>query len=162
MSKDSFLIRRVLFIEFNEQIRRWLSSSSSSPFDDRYHFGSTLRYNREAFYFILFFFLPFFSILFLLSGEKNGWKPLSAIVGIWTDSWTPLKGGGGRPVSRTVTGNNSRQVRFAVLENGKINGQTLVFPCKFFTIPTLPISMVQTSGRAQVGRREGNCSFIPR
>lgn len=84
--KGLFLIRRVLFVEFNEQIRRWLSSSSSSPFDDRYHFGSTLRYNRETFYFILFFFLPFFSILFLLSGEKNGWKPLSAIVGIWTDS----------------------------------------------------------------------------
>lgn len=85
-TKDSFLIRRVLFVEFNEQIRRWLPSSSFSPSDDRYHFGSTLRYNRETFYFILFFFLPFFSILFLLSGEKNGWKPLSAIVGIWTDS----------------------------------------------------------------------------
>lgn len=84
--KGLFLIRRVLFIEFNEQIRRWLPSSSFSPSDDRYHFGSTLRYNRETFYFILFFFLPFFSILFLLSGEKNGWKPLSAIVGIWTDS----------------------------------------------------------------------------
>lgn len=77
-TKDSFLIRRVLFIEFNEQIRRWLSSSSSSPFDNRYHFGSTLRYNREAFYFILFFFSSFlFNIVFTKRREE--W--LETIVG---------------------------------------------------------------------------------
>lgn len=62
--KGLFLIRRVLFVEFNEQIRRWLPSSSFSPSDDRYHFGSTLRYNREAFYFILFFFFLSFQYCF--------------------------------------------------------------------------------------------------
>lgn len=116
---------------------------------DRYHFGSTLRYNREAFYFILFFFF-LFNIVF--SGEKNGWKPLSAIVGIWRDSRTPSEGEDS-PVSRTVTGKNSRQVRFAVWKwknNGV--GQTLVFPCKLFTI--LPISMVQTFGHRLAGGKE--------
>lgn len=151
----TFLIRCVLFpiVEFNQQIRRWLlppsSSSSSSPSID---IISVQRSGITERRFILFYFFSFFLFNIVFSGEKNGWKPLSAIVGIWRDSRTPSEGEDS-PVSRTVTGKNSRQVRFAVWKwknNGV--GQTLVFPCKLFTI--LPISMVQTFGHRLAGGKE--------
>lgn len=81
-----------------------LPSSSSSFSADRYHFGSTLKYNRSVLFYFLFFF--FFNIVFT-SGEKE--ERLEIIVGhCWYSEIPPfLEGGGG--VSRT--GNTSRQVR---------------------------------------------------
>lgn len=148
MSKDFFNSLRIIPDRRIQPTNSTMAASLLLSFD-RYYFGSTGITERR---FILFYFFSFFLFNIVFSGEKNGWKPLSAIVGIWRDSRTPSEGEDS-PVSRTVTGKNSRQVRFAVWKwknNGV--GQTLVFPCKLFTI--LPISMVQTFGHRLAGGKE--------